>query len=136
MRRVPLRVYVARETGTGITGGWVAPATRSPCRKRRSIRCSRAFQIRRDHPALARTVEAVRSRAEATIRHTVLGGLAASLDNQFLLATVAAVANTNPAAMTNGSTEITSTGRTAAQIAADLAACWRRSPRAAHSCGS
>ena len=59
--------------------------------------------------------------AEATVRRTVLGGLAKSLDNQFLLPTVAAVANVNPASITNGATEITSTGSTAAQIAADLA---------------
>ena len=64
--------------------------------------------------------------AEATVRRTVLGGLAAALDNQFLLPTVAVSAGVNPGSVTNGSTEITTTGTTAAQIAADLPACWRR----------
>ena len=59
--------------------------------------------------------------AEATVRRTVLGGLAAAIDNQFLLPTVAVSAGVNPASLTNGSTEITTTGTTAAQIAADLA---------------
>ena len=74
--------------------------------------------------------------AEATVRRTVLGGLVASIDNQLLLSTVAVSAGVNPASVTNGATEITTTGATAAQIAADLAGMLAAVTRPGRSCGS
>jgi hypothetical protein len=52
----------------------------------------------------------------------LVSGLAAYLDGQFLDPTVTVSANLRPASITNGATAITSTGTTAAQISADLAA--------------
>lgn len=122
MRRVPLHVNIARETGTGVTGGWVAAGNAIPVQKTAfDTVVSEHYKFGVIVPLSRELMKLSDPAAEATIRQTVLGGLAASLDNQFLLATVAAVANTNPASVTNGSTEITSTGTTAAQIAADLA---------------
>jgi HK97 family phage major capsid protein len=60
--------------------------------------------------------------AEATVRRTVLGGLAAAIDTQLLLPTVAVSAGVNPASILAGASETTTTGTTAAQMAADLAA--------------
>jgi hypothetical protein len=59
--------------------------------------------------------------AERTVRETVIAGVAAYLDAQFLTNTVTLSANLRPAAITNGATAVTSTGSTAAQISADLA---------------
>src|SRR5262249_32697388 len=73
-------------------------------------------------PLAQELLEFSRPDALTTIRRTVLGGLARSLDQQFLLPTVTAVAGVNPASITNGATEITSTGSTAAAIATDLKA--------------
>jgi HK97 family phage major capsid protein len=123
MRRTPLRVSIARETGTGITGGWVAPGNAIPVQKT-------AFDsVLQEHfkfaviiPLSRELIELSNPSAEATIRTSILGGLASALDNQFLLASVAVSAGVNPASVTNGSTEITTTGTTAAAIAADLAA--------------
>ena len=54
------------------------------------------------------------------MRDTVIAGVAAYLDAQFLTNTVTLSANLRPAAITNGATAVTSTGTTAAQMMADL----------------
>jgi hypothetical protein len=64
--------------------------------------------------------------AERTVRETVAAGVGAFLDAQLMTNTVTLVANTRPAAITNGATAVTSTGTTAAQINADWPDC---SPR-------
>ena len=46
--------------------------------------------------------------AERTVRETMVAGVAAFLDAQFLTNTVTLVANTRPAAITNGATAVTS----------------------------
>ena len=61
------------------------------------------------------------SAAERTVRESMIAGVGAFLDAQFLTNTVTLVANTRPAAITNGATAVTSTGTTAAQMLADLA---------------
>ena len=58
--------------------------------------------------------------AEKTVRDTVIAGVAAYLDGQFLTNTVTLAADLRPAAITNGATAVTSTGTTGAQITADL----------------
>jgi HK97 family phage major capsid protein len=122
MLRVPLNAKIARETGAGVTGGWVAPGNAIPVQKTAFDTVTEAhYKFGVIVPLTKELVHISHPDAEATIRRTVLGGLAASLDNQFLLASVAASAGVNPASVTNGSTEITSTGTTAAQISADLA---------------
>ena len=59
--------------------------------------------------------------SERTVRQTVTAGVTAYLDAQALTNTVTLVANTRPAAITNGATAVTSTGTTAPQMNADLA---------------
>lgn len=122
MQRVPLHARIARETGAGVTGGWVAAGAPIP------VQATAFATVVEEHfkygviVPLAEELVAVSSPdAEATVRRTVLGGLAASIDNQLLLPSVAVSAGVNPASILNGSTEITTTGTTAAQIAADLA---------------
>jgi HK97 family phage major capsid protein len=121
MQRTPLHTRVARETGTGITGGWVAPGAAVP------VQATTFATVVEEHykygvivPLSEELMRLSNPDAEATIRRTVLGGLSAAIDNQFLLPTVAAVTNTNPASITNGATAITTTGTTAAQITTDL----------------
>ena len=122
MQTVPLHVKIPIETGTGITGGWVAAGAPIPVQK-----AAFATSIQEHYkygvivPLAEELVKLSTPSATTTVNRAVLGGLGKSIDNQFLLPTVAAVANVNPASITNGATEITSTGSTAAQIAADLA---------------
>jgi hypothetical protein len=60
--------------------------------------------------------------AEATLANTVAAGVAEYEGTQFLDPSISAIANQRPGAITNGATAITSTGGSAAQIVADLAA--------------
>jgi HK97 family phage major capsid protein len=122
MRKVPLHVNLARETGSGFSGGWVGSGQAVPVQKTDfATVVEEHFKFGVIVPLSRELFKLSTPDAEATIRQVVLGGLAASLDNQLLLASVAVSAGVNPASITNGSTEITSTGTTAAQIAADLA---------------
>ena len=115
-------VKLAAETGTGVTGGWVAEGAAVPVQKTAfATIIEEHFKYGVIVPLSEELVKISSPDAEATIRRTVLGGLAAAIDNQFLLPTVAVSAGVNPASITNGATEITTTGTTAAQIAADLA---------------
>jgi HK97 family phage major capsid protein len=125
MQNVPLHVKIARETGAGITGGWVTSGGPIPVQK------TDFATVIEEHykygvivPLAEELVRVSSPSAEATVRRKLLGpdgGLAAAIDNQFLLPTVAFSAGVNPASVTAGSTEITTTGTTSAQIAADLA---------------
>ena len=121
MQTVPLRVKIAIETGTDITGGWVGAGAPIPVQK-----TAFATSIQEHYkygvivPLSEELVKLSTPAAITTINRTVLGGLAKSIDVQFLDPTVAAVANVNPASITNGATAITSTGSTTAQITADL----------------
>jgi HK97 family phage major capsid protein len=123
MRRVPLHARIARETGAGITGGWIAPGAPIP------VQVTAFATIVEEHfkfgvivPLAEELVMLSSPDAEAEVRRTVLGGLVASIDNQLLLPTVAVSAGVNPASITNGSTEVTTTGTTTALITADLRA--------------
>ena len=60
--------------------------------------------------------------AERTIRESMAAGVGKFLDGQLLDPTVTLSAGVRPAAITNGATAVMSTGTTAAQINADLAA--------------
>jgi HK97 family phage major capsid protein len=121
--RVPLHVRIAHETGAGLTGGWIGEG--------RPIAVgSLAFETVMEDlykygtivPLAQELLDFSIPAAEMTVTRTVLGGLAKGIDTQFLTPSVAAVGGVNPASITNGATAITSSGSTAAQIAADLAA--------------
>jgi hypothetical protein len=60
--------------------------------------------------------------SERTTRETVIAGVAAFLDGQFLSPTVTEIAAVRPPSITNGAIAIASTGSTRAQMNADQAA--------------
>jgi HK97 family phage major capsid protein len=122
MQKVPLHVKIPIETGTGITGGWVAQGAAIPVQKTSfSTAVEENFKFGVIVPISEELVKTSDPAALPTINRLVLGGLAKSIDGQLLDPTVAVSAGVNPASILNGSTEITTTGTTAAQIAADLA---------------
>jgi hypothetical protein len=121
-RRVPFWMHVSRETGSGTGGAWVAEgysaavaATNYDALSQEAYKAQTIVVLSNDLLQLGNPA------AERTVRETTVDGVAAFLDAQFLTNTVTLVANTRPAAVTNGATAVTSTGTTAAQINADLA---------------
>jgi hypothetical protein len=123
MRRIPFHAKVPRETGTGTGGAWIGQGLVTPVAKT-------AYDMLTQEAYKAGTIVVLSKEllkvsdpdAERTIRETVVNGLASFVDQQFLLPTVTLVADLRPAAITNGATEVTTTGTTAAQINADLGA--------------
>lgn len=120
MRRVPFRVKVARET-TGATGNWIGEGLSTPV----SALAYDTIQqdVYKGQVIVVLTDELVRMSSPAasvTVADAIVGALGAFLDSQFLTSSVAAT-TANPAAITNGATEITTTGSTATAIGNDLA---------------
>jgi HK97 family phage major capsid protein len=121
-RRVPFRTSVARETGTGTGGAWVGEGAVTPVAATAfDLVSQEAYKASVIVPLSNELLQLGSPAAERTVRETVTAGVGAFLDAQFLTSTVTLVANTRPAAITNGATEVTSTGTTAAQMNADLA---------------
>ena len=123
MVRVPLHVQVAHETGAGVTGGWVGenkPIAVQATAYETIVEALYKYGV--IVPLAQELLDYSIPDAEATVRRTVLGGLAKGIDSALLDPTKAAVAGVSPASITNGATAITSSGSTAAQISADLAA--------------
>jgi HK97 family phage major capsid protein len=122
-RRVPFRTTVARETGSGTGGSWVGEGLSTPV-------AATAFDALSQEAYKASVIVVLSNEllrlgdpaAERSVRESVIAGVGAFLDAQLLTNTVTLVANTRPAAITNGATAVTSTGTTAAQMNADLAA--------------
>jgi HK97 family phage major capsid protein len=120
-RRVPFRTNVARETGSGTGGSWVGEGLSTPV-------AATAYGTLIQEAYKAQVIVVLSNEllrlgdpaSERTVRQTVTAGVTAYLDAQALTNTVTLVANTRPAAITNGATAVTSTGTTAAQINADL----------------
>jgi len=123
MRRVPFRTKVPRETGTGTGGAWIGQGLTTPMAKTAYDTVTQDVYKAGVIVALSKELLQLSDpAAERAVRDTVVNGLAAYLDQQFLLPTVTLVADLRPAAVTNGATEVTSTGTSAAQINADLGA--------------
>jgi HK97 family phage major capsid protein len=121
MRRVPFRVKVPREIGAGTGGGWIGQGLGTPVTataydvlQQEAYKAGKIVVLSRELLQLGDPV------AEKTVRDTVIAGVTAYLDAQFLTNTVTLAADVRPAAITNGATAVTSTGTTAAQITADL----------------
>ena len=122
-RRVPFRTTVSRETKTGTGGAWVAEGASTPV-------AATAYDTLGQEAYKSEVIVVLSNEllqlgnpaAERTVRQTTTTGVGAFLDAQLLTNTVTLVANTRPAAITNGATAVTSTGTTAAQTNADLAA--------------
>jgi hypothetical protein len=121
MRRVPFKTKVPRETGSGTGGGWIGQGLGTPV-------AVGAYDTLTQERYKAGKIVVLSEEllklgdpdAERTVRETVIAGLAAYLDSQFLTNTVTLSADLRPAAITNGATAVTTTGTTAAQITADL----------------
>lgn len=121
MRRVPFRIKVSVETGSGTGGAWVKEGDPTPVGKSAYASLSQENFKAQVIVALSQELLLVGNpAAEATIRTTTAAGMAAFLDGQFLTNTVTAIANTRPAAVTAGAPAVVSTGSTSAQITADL----------------
>jgi HK97 family phage major capsid protein len=121
--RVPFRTTVSRETGTGTGGAWVAEGASTPVAATAYDTLSQGGYKSQVIVVLSNELlQLGNPAAERTVRDTTTAGVGAFLDARFLTNTVTLVANTWPAAITNGATAVTSTGTTAAQMNADLAA--------------
>jgi HK97 family phage major capsid protein len=110
LRRVPFNTSVPVQTAGG-SYGWVGQAKPKPVTKLgfglAKLDMSKASGI------IVLTEELVRTSnpsAEAVCRADMIAGIAAFLDLQFIDPAVAAVANVNPASVTNGTTPIASAG--------------------------
>jgi HK97 family phage major capsid protein len=122
IRRVPFRVKVARETGTGTSGAWIGEGLSTPVAAAAyDTMTQEAYKAGKIVVLSTELLRLGNPDVERTMRETVIAGVAAYLDGQFLTNTVTLSANLRPAVLTNGATAITSTGTTAAQINADLA---------------
>jgi HK97 family phage major capsid protein len=121
-RRVPFRTHVARETGTGTGGAWVAEGNSTPAEATALDTVSQeAYKAQTIVVLSTELLQIGNPAAERTVRETTIAGVGAYLDAQFLTNTVTLIANTRPAAVTNGATAVVSTGTTTAQMNADLA---------------
>jgi hypothetical protein len=123
LRRVPFRTRVPRETGTGTGGAWVGETLATPVKA--TVYDELLQDVYKAGVIVVLTKELLKLGdpvAERAVRETVIAGVAAFLDQQFLDPTVTRIAYVRPASITNGATAITSTGTTAAQMNADLAA--------------
>ena len=119
-RRVPFNVRMPRQT-TGVSAGWVGEGLPKPVQAPAFDTFSLGeFKV---SVIVVITEELLRfsnPAAEAVVRQDMLAGVATYLDRQFILPSVAAVANVNPASVTNGVTARNSTGITKAQVDADV----------------
>jgi HK97 family phage major capsid protein len=121
MRRVPFRTKVARETGSGTGGAWIGEGLATPAVAAAYDTLSQeAYKAAKIIVLSDELMKLGDPDAERTVRETVIAGVAAYLDAQFLTNTVTLSANLRPAAITNAATAITSTGSTGAQITTDL----------------
>lgn len=123
LRRVEFGLQVPMHASTVMLGGWIAEGLPIPVA---ALNFSTVGPLEPTKVAVitALTKELLTlgtPNTEAMVRQDVLGGLAALIDQSFLLPTSVAAAG-RPAAVTAGAVEVTSTGATAAAIAADLGA--------------
>jgi HK97 family phage major capsid protein len=121
MRRVPFKVKVPRETGAGTGGGWVGQGLATPVAATAyDTLTQEAYKAAKIVVMSEELLKLGDPDAERTVRETVIAGVAAYLDGQFLTNTVTLSADLRPAAITNGATAVTQTGVTATAVALDL----------------
>ena len=121
MRKVPFNVKVPREATAPLIGGWATEAAPLPATDLvfNALGPLARTKIGAITALTKELLVAGTPTTDQVVTRAVLGGLAAQLDLSFLDPTSGATAG-RPAAITNGATAITSTGSTAAAIAADL----------------
>lgn len=122
LRRVPFNVRIPRQT-SGASVGWVGEGNAKPVSKQSfdtvTMPESKIAGI------VVITMELARfssPSAEQLVRDDMVAAISEFSDAQFINPSIAAVAGTNPASITNGATEAVSTGATLAEIEADLLA--------------
>jgi HK97 family phage major capsid protein len=121
MRRVPFRTKVPRETGSGTGGAWIGEGLGTPAAATAYDTLSQeAYKAAKIIVLSKELLQLGNPDAERTVRETVVAGVAAFLDAQFLTNTVTLSANLRPAAITNGAGAVVQSGVTAAAVALDL----------------
>jgi HK97 family phage major capsid protein len=122
-RRVPFGLRVPIDATTALLGDWIPEGAPTPA-VALTFGSVDPLEPTKMGCLVALTRELVLSgepTAEATVRSTLLGTLAKTIDTLFLDPARAAAAG-RPASITNGAPTVPSTGTTAAAIQADLAA--------------
>lgn len=122
LRQVPFNVSVPTQT-TGGTYGWVGQNKPKPVTKADYSTVTVPFAKAAGIIVLSEElVKLSTPSAENLVREEMIAGMGAFLDVQFNDPAVAAVANVNPAAITNGASTAAASGVTSAAAKADLAA--------------
>jgi HK97 family phage major capsid protein/HK97 family phage prohead protease len=122
LRQVPFNVSVPSQT-TGGTYGWVGQNKPKPVTKADYATVTVPFAKAAGIIVLSEElVKLSTPSAENLVREEMIAGMGAFLDVQFNDPAVAAVANVNPASITNGASTAAASGVTAAAAKADLAA--------------
>ena len=122
LRRVPFNVSVPAQT-TGGTYQWVGQNKPKPVTKADYTTVTLTFA--KAAGIIVLTEELVKLStppAEGLVREEMIAGMSAFLDVQFQDPAVAAVANVNPASITNGAATAAASGATGAAAKTDLAA--------------
>ncbi len=121
LRRVPFNVRMGQQNGQA-TGYWVGQGAPIPVSKPGVT--SQSLGIAKCAGLVAIDEELARSSspsAEILVRDDLAKTISTFMDVQFVDPNVAAVANINPASITNGVTAVVPTGTTAATLRTDLA---------------
>jgi HK97 family phage major capsid protein/HK97 family phage prohead protease len=122
LRRVPFNVSMPAQTAGG-TYKWVGQGKMKPVTNAQYAAVTLAFA--KAAGIIVLTEELVRMStpsAEAAVRDELVKGAQAFLDGQFVDSTVAAVANVNPASITNGVAGTAASAATMAAARTDIAA--------------
>lgn len=122
LRRVPVNVSMPAQTAGG-TYKWVGQGKMKPVTNAQYASVTLSFA--KASGIIVLTEELVRMStpsAEAAVRDELVKGITAFLDVQFVDSTIAAVANVNPASITNGVTGTAASGTTPAAARTDIAA--------------
>jgi HK97 family phage major capsid protein/HK97 family phage prohead protease len=122
MKYVPFNISIASQT-TGGTYGWVGQNKPKPVTKADYSTVTLTFA--KAAGIIVLTEELVKlstPSAENLVRQEMVAGMVQFLDSQFTDPAVAAVANVNPASITNGASTAAASGVTGAAAKADLAA--------------
>lgn len=121
VRRVPFQTKIPVETA-GVNGAWVQEGRPIPVSKGTFDQLSLPSYSGGAIVALSDDLlELLTPTAIATIRDTLVRGVVQFYDEQFLDPSVALVADVSPASITNGATQVSNTGNTAAAMTADFA---------------
>lgn len=121
-RRVPFNVSVPAQTGGG-TYSWVGQGNAKPVTSAAFGTVTVGFAKAAGIIVLTEELVKLSSpSAEQTVRDEMIGGMRQFLDGQLQDPAVAAVANVNPASITNGAPTAAASGATAAAARADIVA--------------